>query len=97
VLAELDYLLSRRLGSAASLAALDELTSGAWELPAFGIDDLRSAHGLIAQYADLEIGLTDASLVLLAARYGTDRVLTLDHRHFRVLRTVAGREFELLP
>jgi uncharacterized protein len=97
VLAELDYLLSKRQGSAASVAALDELTGGAWELPHFGVDDVRRARSLIEQYADLEIGLTDASLVLLAARYRTDRLLTFDHRHFRALRTIAGRAFELVP
>jgi predicted nucleic acid-binding protein len=36
-------------------------------------------------------------LVVLAQRYRTDRLLTLDHRHFRVLRTQAGKPFTLLP
>jgi predicted nucleic acid-binding protein len=97
VLAELDYLLSKRQGHEASLAALDELTSGAWELPSFGIEDLRRARGLIEQYSDQQIGLADASLVLLATRYRTDRLLTLDQRHFRGLRTISGRPFVLLP
>jgi hypothetical protein len=33
----------------------------------------------------------------LAARYRTDRLLTLDHRHFRVVRSIAGKPFALLP
>ena len=97
VLAELDRLLSRRQGHSASIAALGELTSGAWELPAFGIEDVRRARDLIERYAEQRIGLPDASLVLLAGRYRTDRVLTLDHRYFRVLRTNSGHAFELLP
>lgn len=48
-------------------------------------------------YEDQGIGLTDASLVVLAHRYRTDRLLTLDHRHFRILRTAAGGSFTLLP
>lgn len=43
------------------------------------------------------MGLADASLVVLAHRYGTDRLLTLDERHFRVLRTREGQPFRLLP
>ena len=43
------------------------------------------------------IGLADASIVVLANRYDTDRVLTLDERHFRALRTLDGKPFTLLP
>ena len=43
------------------------------------------------------IGLAEASIVVLAGRYGTERVLTLDERHFRALRTPAGERFTILP
>ena len=36
-------------------------------------------------------------LVVLAERYRIDRVLTLDHRHFRLIRTSAGKTFTVLP
>jgi predicted nucleic acid-binding protein len=44
-----------------------------------------------------EIGLTDASLVALAARLRTDRIATLDLHHFRSLTTADGNGFVLLP
>lgn len=44
-----------------------------------------------------EIGLTDASLVALAARLRTDRIATLDLDHFRSLTTPDGQPFVLLP
>lgn len=97
VLAELDYLLATRCGVEAELAALGELSTGAWELPAFTAADLRSARDLIDHYRDQDIGVADASIVVLAERFKSNRVLTLDHRHFRVLRTVGGRPFQLLP
>lgn len=97
VLAELDYLLATRRGVQAELAALGELCSGAWELPAFDEADVRRALGVIDKYQGQSIGLADASLVMLAARYRTDRLLTLDHRRFRVMRTVTGKPFTLLP
>ena len=59
--------------------------------------DVAAAVEIIERYRDLDIGLTDASLVVLAGRYGTERILTLDERHFRVLRAPSGRPFTLLP
>jgi uncharacterized protein len=57
----------------------------------------RQAAGIVERYADQDIGLADASLVILAARYRTERLLTLDHRHFRVIRTASGKPFTLVP
>lgn len=97
VLAELDYLLATRRGVPAELTALSELTGGAWDLAALDQADLGGARDIIDRYSDQAIGLADASLVVLAHRYRTDRLLTLDRRHFHVLRTIAGKSFTLLP
>lgn len=97
VLAELDYFLSTRLGVEPELAAIDELASQAWLLATFERSDVQAARSIIASYRDQPIGLTDASLVVLADRYRTHRILTLDHRHFGVLRTARGEPFVLLP
>ncbi len=97
VLAELDYLLATRRGVQAELAVLAELASGAWELPGCDAAAVRRAHELVDRYQDQNIGLADASLVVLAAHFGTNRMLTLDRRHFRVIRTLAGKPFTLLP
>ena len=52
---------------------------------------------MIERHADLGIGLADASNVVLANRHGALDILTLDERHFRVLRGPQGRPFRLLP
>jgi predicted nucleic acid-binding protein len=50
------------------------------------------------RYADTGLGLTDASLVVLAQRVGTADIATLDERHFRAVRPLAGGDaFRLLP
>lgn len=97
VLAELDYLLARWWGAEAAAAAVAELSDGSWELAGFDANGLQTVHELMLRYRDQPIGLTDASLVVLAARYRTNRILTLDHRHFRVLRALDGGSFSLLP
>lgn len=97
VLCEVDYLLASSVGIDPKLALLEDVATGAYELASFDARDVAAAHTVVDRYRDLEIGLADASLVVLAERYGTDRVLTLDERHFRAFRTPSGRPFELLP
>lgn len=97
VVAELDYLIASRLGVTAELAVLTELAGGAWDLPAIDEKGLQDARDVIEQYADQRIGVADASNVVLAARYQTQTIATLDHRHFDVLRPLAGGRFAVLP
>lgn len=75
---------------------LEEVATGAYRLEPFAADDVRRAAEVIEQYRGL-LGLADASLVVLADRGGTTRLLTLDERHFRTVRPFAGGSFDLLP
>ena len=97
VVAELDYLVATRHGVDAELAVLTELTGGAWELASVDADELAHATSVIAKYRDQEIGVADASNVVLAARYRTRTIVTLDRRHFDVLRSITGQPFTVLP
>lgn len=97
VLAELDYLVGKRIGTEAQLALLDEVARGAYRLEPFDAEDVRAARVVAARYADLAIGLADASIVVLAMRYSATDVLTTDLRHFRALRGPGDRPFRLLP
>lgn len=97
VLAELDYLLGRHAGATAQNALLHEVARGAYRLEAFAAADVDRAAAVMRRYADLAIGLTDASLVVLAERHSVASVLTLDERHFRTLRFGRGRRFTVLP
>ncbi|MGH9381630.1 MAG: PIN domain-containing protein [Thermoanaerobaculia bacterium] len=97
VLAELDYLLATRVGPHAQRALLREVGQGVYGLVGFDSDDVIAAEKIIARHEALAVGLADASLVVLADRYECRELLTLDERHFRVLRTDSGRPFRLLP
>lgn len=97
ILAELDYLLSQRVSAAAASALLGQVAAGAYRLETFDGDDVARATEVIARYRDLEIGLADASLVVLAERYRTWDLLTLDERHFRAVAGPVGRAFRILP
>jgi predicted nucleic acid-binding protein len=97
VAAEVDYMLATRAGVSEELAFLRTVAEGALSLHSFDADDIAEMADLVDRYRDLRIGLADASLVVLADRAGTRRILTLDERHFRALRPLRGRSFKILP
>jgi predicted nucleic acid-binding protein len=97
VVAELHYLVASRLGVKAELAVLAELAGGAWDLAPIDSDGLKDARAVVQRYADQRIGIADASMVVLAARYQTQTIVTLDRRHFDVLQPLFGDRFLALP
>lgn len=97
VLAELDYLLMRHVGGRAQIALLEEVARGAYQLELFAAADVAYAKEVIERYSDLDIGLADASVVVLAERHGVSQVLTLDERNFRAMRMGRRKRFKVLP
>lgn len=98
ILAEADYLLSvTKSRPDIALRVLRDVAGGGYNLEPFGPEDLEKAADVIERYGDQDIGLADASNVVLAERHGTSSILTLDERHFRVLQGPEGEPFHLLP
>lgn len=97
VTAEVDYLLGRRLGRSARLAFLDDLGAGRFTVADLEPDDYGVVADLERRYDDLDAGLADLGMVVIAKRFGIRRLLTFDHRHFRALRPLDGGHFTLLP
>lgn len=52
---------------------------------------------LVAQYANLDLGAADASVVALAERHNITRIATVDRRDFSIVRPKHVDAFELLP
>ncbi len=97
VLAELDYLVAKLAGEAAELELLAEVARGAYRLAEVDSHDVEEARAVIEQHSGHNVGLADASIVVLSRRLGCLDVLTLDQRHFRTLRGFRGRPFRVLP
>jgi predicted nucleic acid-binding protein len=97
VLAELDYMLARHVSQRVARSFLTEVADGAYELAPFDADDVSRATEVLDRYADLGLGLADASIVVLAGRHQTLDILTLDERHFRAISGPRDRPFRLLP
>jgi predicted nucleic acid-binding protein len=96
-IAEADYLILDRLGPDVELAFVDDLVSGTFVVECLTRDDLARARGVVERYRDLRLGLADASLVVLAQRHGTTRILSVDERAFRTVAPLQGGTFTVLP
>jgi uncharacterized protein len=97
VAAEVDYLLGVRFGEAARRAFLRDLTAQRYDVACLEAGDYRTVAELDARYADLGLGLADCSIVVLAERYETRRLLSFDERHFRTVSPFQGGSFSLVP
>jgi len=98
VLAELDSFILARLGAHAEQMVLTELESPAYRLAPFTDDDFKLASQVAVKYGDMQLGLTDASIVVQTARHKTTRILSLDHKHFGAVRPLTDdASFTLLP
>jgi len=102
VLLEIEHIATRNVSRPAAFAINDWLLAqertGRVAVAAIAASALRTARTVQNRYEDLRLDLTDAVSVVLAERYETDAVLTLDRRDFRAIRPLHGTPvFRLLP
>ena len=94
VLAEVDYFL--RYERRAMQMFMRDVVRGAFTYAPPTPDHLARAMDVDRRYADLELGLVDASVVELAESLDVRRLATRDVRHFAVVRLRDGRSLELV-
>ncbi len=94
-IAEVCFLIGRRAGPRAEAAFLRSLEKDDVRAPL--PEDWARMAELVERYEDLPLGGVDASVIALAERLGATRLITLDRRHFSVVRPRHCERFELLP
>ncbi len=94
VLAEVDYFL--RHERRAMQMFMRDVVRGAFTYAPPTPDQLARAMEVDRRYADLGLGLVDASVVALAESLDVRRLATRDVRHFAAVRLRNGRSFELV-
>ena len=97
VLPEVCYLIDRRMGHLAMRRFIQQVLASGLTLEQVTLSDLARSLQILNQYADTRLDFVDSTIVAVAERLGITTILTLDQRHFRMLRPRHCPAFELLP
>jgi predicted nucleic acid-binding protein len=97
VIVETSWLIESRLGPVAEAAFLRSVISGELTRVDMVEADWDRAVELVERYADMGLGLVDASVITVAERLGITTIATLNRRDFTVVRPRHLDAFELLP
>lgn len=89
VLVEVDHLVSRRVGCAASRSFLRTIAGGKRQISYMSGSLVRRAIELDHQYSDLDLGFVDSCVMAIAERHDLS-ILTFDFRDFRATESNAG-------
>lgn len=97
VLVEVDYWLLRLYGPAPWQTFVEDIARGAYRLHPLGEQTLARAAELEREYASLDLGLVDASVIATCEELDEPKVATLDRRDFSVVRPRHRDHLTLLP
>jgi uncharacterized protein len=86
ILPEVDYLLSRHVGTHAAAAFMRDLADGSYTVEWVEDGDLERARELAERYEALALGLVDATVMATAERLRARAIATLDVRDFGAVK-----------
>ena len=96
VLAEVAYLIGRNAGVSTLVTVLRGLPASRFCLVELTEVDVRRVAEILDHYRDSRIDFVDATVMAIAERYGSTKILTLDQRDFRLFRPQHCDSFESL-
>jgi predicted nucleic acid-binding protein len=97
VLIEVDYWLLKLYGHEPWQTFAEDVENGAYRLHPLSPHTLTRAAQLEQQYASLDLGLVDASVIATCEELDEPKVATLDRRDFSVVRPRHRGHLTLLP
>jgi predicted nucleic acid-binding protein len=97
VVAETAWFIESRLGPPAEADFLRLVTTAELRVVDLGVADYQRCITLIETYADMGLGLVDASTITVAENLTVTTIATLNQRDFRVVRPAHCDAFELIP
>jgi uncharacterized protein len=94
ILAEVDYMLSTRIGSHATDTLLKSISDGELLIEPYFPQDIRYSIETSKKYRQLELGLADCAVMALSERLHLPTILSLDS-HFSIVKPSAFGAFQL--
>src|SRR5690606_37786896 len=81
---EVAYFVSKRMGNIATARFLEDLSCTDLVLERPTSRDFARSAEILRKYDDVNIDFVDACIVAMAERLNITKILTVDHRHFRM-------------
>lgn len=97
VLVEVDYWLLKLYGHEPWQTFVEDVARGAYRLHPLGEQTVTRAAQLEREYATLDLGLVDATVIATCEELNEPKVATLDRRDFSVVRPHHRDHLTLLP
>ena len=97
VIPETAWQIERNLGPASEARFLRLITAGELNVVDLAVADYGRCAELIETYADMALGLVDASVVTVAENLSVTTVASLNRRDFTVVRPRHVEAFEIVP
>ncbi|MGH9109106.1 MAG: type II toxin-antitoxin system VapC family toxin [Acidimicrobiales bacterium] len=97
VVVEACWLLARFVSVDSEAHLLESVAAGTLAVEPLVAVDYDRAAALVRPYADLGLGVVDATVVAVAECLRVTELATLDHRDFSVVRPAHTAAFTLLP
>ncbi len=93
---EICYMLNSRFGNKIELIFLEEIIKTGFQLELLKDMDIVRIIEILKKYDTLNIGYVDASIVAIAERLKTNKILTLDRKHFEIIIPRGFDRFDIL-
>lgn len=97
VMVEVDYWCRKLLGPEALEVLVEDIGAGAYRWFELDTGTMRRAVEMTIRYRDLDLGYVDAAVVATCEALDEDKVVSLDRRHFSVVRPVHRPSLRVLP
>jgi len=97
VLVEVEQLIRARLDVETFTTLLSDIIAGDYHVENLSSMDYARIAQICSQYRDTLVGFVDAAVLAVVERLGETKVVTLDQRHFRMLRPRHIDALQLLP
>lgn len=94
---ETAYLVKKNLGIESLAKFAEFLSDSVYEFESPTSADLIRSAQILRKYDDNNIDFVDACIVAMAERLYITKILTVDHRHFRMFQPAHCKSFELIP
>jgi predicted nucleic acid-binding protein len=96
VIVEVCQLLKYKFDSSVEISFLKEIIKTIFLMESVKYQDMSRILEILIKYKDLNIGYVDSSIVAMAERLKTNKILTLDKKHFSVVIPSGFKYFDIL-